>query len=208
MRVGAVVLAAGKSTRMGGRNKLLASIDGTPVVARVVDAALASRAAQVVVVTGHDKVPVAAVLRRRPIELVHNPDYDRGLSSSLRVGLTALDAAVDAALVCLGDMPWVAAAHLDALIAAFESAPGEPPICVPTHDGERGNPVLWPARDFAELCGLDGDAGGRRLIRRYAERVLLVPIADAAVRRDVDVPSDLEAGSTSLNTRSSEEARR
>jgi molybdenum cofactor cytidylyltransferase len=180
------------SSRMGGANKLLAAVDGEAVVARVVDAALASCAAPVVVVTGHDADGVCAALAGRQITRAHNPDYARGLSSSLHAGLGALGREVDGALICLGDMPWVGAADLDALIAAFAHR-AERPICVPVFDRKRGNPVLWPARYFAALRALDGDVGGRDLLRRCAGEVLEVPTSDPGVTRDVDTPADLSA---------------
>jgi molybdenum cofactor cytidylyltransferase len=187
-----VVLAAGRSQRMSGANKLLVQIDGEPLIARAVDAALASRAATVIVVTGHQAARVRAALAGRDIEFAHNRYYARGLSSSLRRGLKALDPAIDGALICLGDMPWVSTADLGALIAAFARA--DRPICVPVRGRRRGNPVLWPARHFAALRALQGDQGARGLLRRYAREAVRVPMPDAGVTRDVDTPADLRAG--------------
>ncbi|HKA14640.1 MAG TPA: nucleotidyltransferase family protein [Myxococcota bacterium] len=187
-RVAAVVLAAGRSTRMRGVNKLLAPLCGGPLVARAVDAALASRAEAVVVVTGFQAARVRRALAGREVEFAHNRSYARGLSSSLRRGLRSLGEATDGALICLADMPWVSAAHLDRLIAAFGRA--DRPICVPARGGRRGNPVLWPARHFAALCALRGDRGGRALLRRHADEVVRVAMPDAGVTRDVDTPTD------------------
>jgi molybdenum cofactor cytidylyltransferase len=184
-----VVLAAGRSSRMRGVNKLLSPLAGDPVIARTVDAALASRAATVVVVTGFQTARVRAALVGRDVAFAHNRYYARGLSSSLRHGLKALDAATEGALICLGDMPWVSARDLDALIAAFARA--DRPICVPVRGRQRGNPVLWPARHFAELRALQGDLGGRSLLRRYAREVARVPVLGAGVTRDIDTPADL-----------------
>ena len=188
-RVAALVLAAGASRRMGGTNKLLARLDGQPLAARAVDAALASRATAVVVVTGHQAARVRSALANRAVEFAHNPQHARGLSRSLRTGLAALAPEIEGALICLADMPWVAPAHLDALIAAFARA--DRPICVPVRGRQRGNPVLWPARHFAALGALEGDVGGRGLLRRHAREVVRVPMPDAGVTRDVDTPADL-----------------
>lgn len=190
-RVEAVVLAAGRSTRMHGANKLIAELDGAAVVARAVDAALASRAARVVVVTGHQAARVRAALAGRDVRFAHNRRYASGLASSLRTGLRALGPDCDGALICLGDMPWVRAADLDALIAAFARAAR--PICVPVRNRRRGNPVLWPARHFAALRALSGDVGARGLLRRYAREVARVPVRSAGVMRDVDTAADLDA---------------
>jgi molybdenum cofactor cytidylyltransferase len=175
---------------MAGANKLLIEIDGEPLVAHTVDAALASRTAITVVVTGHQAARVRAALVGRDVRLVHNRYHARGLSSSLRHGLKSLDPEIEGALVCLGDMPWVTAQDLDALIAAFARAKSRP-ICVPVRGRRRGNPVLWPARHFAVLRALQGDVGARGLLRRYASEVVRVPMPDAGVLADVDMPADL-----------------
>jgi molybdenum cofactor cytidylyltransferase len=189
-RVGAVVLAAGLSRRMG-ENKLLLELEGVPLVARAADAAQASRARPVVVVTGHDAARVRAALGGRAVAFAHNPDYAAGLSSSLRTGLAALGAEVDGAVVCLADMPWVRGVHIDALLDAF-AASGSRAICVPSYEGQRGNPVLWPARCFGEIAALTGDRGARSLLERHGELVRHVPVADPGVTRDVDTPAALE----------------
>jgi molybdenum cofactor cytidylyltransferase len=188
--VAALVLAAGASIRMGGGvHKLLARVAGEPIVSRSVRAALASRAGSVVVVTGHRAEDVRAALAGCDVAFAHNPDYARGLAGSLRCGLAALDRATAGALCCLADMPWVSAAHLDLLIAAFERSPAS--ICVPVRAGRRGNPVLWPSRHFPALAALEGDTGGRALLERLAGDVVTVAMPDDAVTRDVDTPDDL-----------------
>src|SRR5258708_25406718 len=109
---------------MGATNKLLAQIEGLPMVARVVDAAKASKVAAVVVVTGHQADEVRAVLADRPVRFVHNPDYAVGLSTSLKAGLGALAPEVDGALICLGDMPRVTPAMIDRLVPSFAPLAG------------------------------------------------------------------------------------
>jgi len=119
-RIAALVLAAGRSTRMGGPNKLLAEISGRPLVRIAVDEALASRADSVVVVTGHQRERVEAALQGLKIKTVHNPDYAQGLSTSLRAGLRALPENADGVVVLLADMPQVDAALINRLITAFD----------------------------------------------------------------------------------------
>lgn len=191
-RVGALILAAGRSQRMGALNKLLADIDGVPMVVRVADAVRASRADPVVVVTGHEPDRIAAALAGRGLRLVHNPGYAEGLSTSLRVGLAALGEEVDGALVCLGDMPDVTAAHLDLLIAAFDPAGGHA-VCVPTFNGKRGNPVLWHRRFFREISTVSGDVGARHLIGDHEDMVQEVAMPDNGVLTDLDTPAALAA---------------
>jgi len=191
MTVAALILAAGRSSRMGNANKLLADLHGAPMVARVADAALASRARPVIAVTGHEAGKVEAALAGFAIEVVHNPDHARGMSTSLRAGIAALEAKeVAGALVLLGDMPRVTAATIDKLIAAFERSGGRA-VCVPEADRRRGNPVLWPKDVFAEMAGLSGDKGARDLLTRHADRIARVPAPGSEIFADVDTPDDL-----------------
>ncbi|HEU4533948.1 MAG TPA: nucleotidyltransferase family protein, partial [Polyangiaceae bacterium] len=160
-----------------------------------VDALAATRVSPVVVVTGHEADRVRAALEGRDVRFVHNPEHDEGMSTSLRAGLGALGAAgerVDGALVCLGDMPLVGPAHLEALLDAFEAEGGDA-ICAPAFERKRGNPVLWPARHFAEMMALGGDAGARSLLDQHAADVRYVAVADAGVNVDVDTPEALAA---------------
>ncbi len=191
-RIAALVLAAGQSRRMGPINKLLAEIEGTPMVARVVDAALKSQAAPVIVVLGHEADDVRAALAERDVRFVMNPDFAEGLSASLRHGISAIPKDVDGALLMLGDMPAIRAPHLDRLIAAFNPLEARS-ICVPTTNGKRGNPVLWGAAFFHEMQGVAGDVGARHLIGEHAEEVCEVAIDDAAIFTDVDTPDALTA---------------
>ena len=147
----------------------------------------------VVVVTGHDAPRLREALAARPLEFVDNPDHAAGLSTSVRAGLSWLaDKTVDGALFLLGDMPLVTPAHLDRLIAAFNPVEGRA-ICVPTHRGKRGNPVLWSARFFPEMRALEGDKGARGLLGDHAEQVCEVEMDDDGVLVDVDTPEALAA---------------
>jgi molybdenum cofactor cytidylyltransferase len=190
-RVAAVILAAGRSTRMGGPNKLLAEIRGRPLVRMAAEEALASRARPVIVVTGHERDKIERALAGLDVKCVHNPDFENGLSTSVKAGLAAVPDDVDGAVICLGDMPQVSAQLIDKLVAAFDPARGAL-VVMPTIDGKRGNPVVWSRRFFPELMALEGDVGARHLIGRYAEAVTEVPVTDQAVLIDVDTPETLD----------------
>jgi molybdenum cofactor cytidylyltransferase len=190
--IAAVVLAAGRSSRMGGPNKLVAEIGGRPLVRMVVDAALGSRARPVVVVTGHQRERVEAALAGLPVKFVHNPHFADGLGTSLKTGIAALPADADGAIVCLGDMPQVDSALIDRLIGAFDPANGAL-VVLPTIDGKRGNPVVWSRRFFPDLMAVEGDVGARYLIGRYTEAVVEVPLTGTAALTDVDTPEALQA---------------
>ena len=191
--VAAVVLAAGLGRRMGGTNKLLADVGGRPMIARVVDSFLASKASPVIVVVGHEAERVRAALVGKDVVFVENASFEEGLGASLRTGIAAADALVppvEGALVALGDMPFVRPAHIDQLIGSFDPR-GPFSVCVPVHDRKRGHPVLWSRRHFAEMAKLEGDVGARALLERHADAVLAVPIEDAAVHVDVDTAAML-----------------
>jgi molybdenum cofactor cytidylyltransferase len=190
--IAAVVLGAGKSSRMGGPNKLLAEINGKPLVRMVTEAALASHARPVVVVTGHQRERVEAALAGLPVKFAYNPHYADGLGTSLKAGIAALPPEVDGAIVCLGDMPQVDADLIDHLIGAFDPDKGAL-VVIPTIDGKRGNPVVWSRRFFPDLMTVEGDVGARHLIGRYPEAVAEVPLTGAAALTDVDTPEALEA---------------
>ena len=186
-RIAALVLAAGQSRRMGSANKLLAEVDGAAMLQRALEAARASQAASVLVVTGHERERIEAAV---DAPTVHNPDYTDGLSTSLAAGIAALPEDMDGAVVLLGDMPFVSAKHIDRLIAAFNPLEGRS-ICVPTFNGKRGNPVLWGRELFADMRGISGDVGAKHLIGANGDLLVEVPMPDAGVLRDVDTPASL-----------------
>ncbi|MEZ5924975.1 MAG: molybdopterin-binding/glycosyltransferase family 2 protein [Hyphomicrobiaceae bacterium] len=192
-KVAAIVLAAGRSTRMGeGRNKLTTELDGKAIVRRTVEAALASKARPIVVVTGHQREAVEAALAGLDVSLAHNPDFAEGLSTSLRTGLSALPVDVDAVAVLLGDMPLLPPALIDRLIAAFEPKEGRA-IVVPVRNGRRGNPVIWGRGYFAALMSLRGDVGAKHVLAENAEAVAEVEAQTDAIFIDIDTPEALGA---------------
>jgi molybdenum cofactor cytidylyltransferase len=191
-RIAALLLAAGQSRRMGGPNKLLAEIDGRPMVARVAQRLLSSHARPIVAVLGNQADAVDAALGKLPVERVRNPGFAEGLSTSLKRGLQALPPECDGVIVCLGDMPLVTGRDLDRLIAAFNPLEGRA-IIVPTRHGKRGNPVLWARRFFPEMAALAGDVGAKHLIGEHAELVAEVEMDSDGVLVDVDTPDALAA---------------
>jgi len=190
--VAAIILAAGRSTRMGGPNKLLAELEGKKLVRIATEQALASKASEVIVVTGHQAELVEQALAGLKVKFVRNPDFAGGLASSVKAGIAAVPANADGAIVCLGDMPLIDANLIDRLIGSFAPDRGNL-IVVPVADGRRGNPVLWSRRFFAELMTLDGDIGARHLIAKHGEAVAEVPVEGNGAFLDIDTPQALEA---------------
>jgi molybdenum cofactor cytidylyltransferase len=186
------VLAAGRSTRMGGPNKMLAELEGKKLVRIAAEQALASKASDVIVVTGHQSDLVEQALQGLRVKFVRNPDFAAGLASSVKAGISAVPASADGAVICLGDMPQIDAKLVDRLIDAFGPDRGHL-IVVPVAAGRRGNPVLWARRFFKELMTLDGDVGARHLIARHSEAVAEVAVEGDGAFLDIDTPQALEA---------------
>jgi molybdenum cofactor cytidylyltransferase len=192
-RIAALVLAAGRSTRMGDANKLLAAMpSGQAMIAQTIDHVTSCFAQPVIVVTGHQDHEIRSALADKPVRFVHAADYAEGMAASLHTGITALSAEIGAVLICLGDMPLVEPAMLNRIIAAYDPAEGRE-IIIPSFQGQRGNPVLWGKRFFPELLKLSGDTGGRQILHRYPERVAEVQVETDSVLRDFDTPEMLAA---------------
>jgi CTP:molybdopterin cytidylyltransferase MocA len=190
-RIGGVVLAAGLSRRMG-RNKLLAELDGKPLLRHAVEAALESALDPVIVVTGNDGPGIEKTLAGLSVTFAHNAHFADGLSTSLKTGVAALPGDCDGALVLLGDMPGITPDLIDRTIAAFNPA-GNNAICVAARSGKRGHPVLWGRQFFAEIESLSGDAGAQTLMTRHAAQIVEIEALDDAPFTDIDTPEALAA---------------
>ncbi|MBT5240639.1 MAG: NTP transferase domain-containing protein [Rhodospirillaceae bacterium] len=185
--IGAVVLAAGQSRRMGPINKLLEPINEVPLIRHTVERVLASKVDSVVVVTGHQSREVEQALSGLKVIFAHNPEFEGGLSTSLGAGLTAVPNACSGAVVCLGDMPGILSDHINALIDQFDPEAGRS-IGVPVHLGKRGNPIVWARRFFDAMADVSGDVGARHLIGANVDLVYEVDFEDTAVLTDLDTP--------------------
>jgi molybdenum cofactor cytidylyltransferase len=189
LTVGGVVLAAGQGTRFEGGNKLLANVDGTPIVRRAAEMLRRSAVDELLAVVGHEADRVTEALADLDVSVRHNDDYAAGQSTSVRTGVDAArDADWDAVVFMLGDMPFVRPSTVDALRTAYESGDGT--IVAPAYEGQRGNPVLFGRRHYDALATVSGDRGGRRLIETN-ENAVLVDTDDPGVTRDVDYRADL-----------------
>lgn len=185
-----VLLAAGRGTRFEGGNKLLASVEGDAVVVRAARSLAA--ADHVLAILGHDADAVREALADHVDETTYNDDYDRGQSTSVRLGVDVVrDRGVDAAIFLPGDMPCVDGRTVDRLVETYRAGGDE--VVVPTCDGRRGNPVLFDAVHFDALAAVTGDVGGRALFDSDAVSVRRLPVADPGVLRDVDTAADLAA---------------
>lgn len=182
--VAAIVLAAGRGTRFGDEPKLLARLGGRALVRHVVEAAVNSSVDPVIVVTGHRSEEVEASLHDLPVRILHNASFARGLSTSLKAGFAALPPQARAAVILLGDMPFVKSGLIDALVAGWRDR-GEPAALVPTLNGRRGNPVVLSRDLRAEIENLSGDVGAGPILRGNPD-VVEWPTTDPAVAQDID----------------------
>lgn len=196
--VTAIVLAAGTSSRMGQLKQLL-DYHGRPLLHHVVDNLCRSGVDKIVVVIGHRQSEVAAVLEGLPVQIVINPDYASGQSSSIKAGLKALAApGFDAVsgtgrqgvLFVLGDQPLLKPETINLLTEYFLRHGG---IAAPYYRGVRGNPVLFDLSFWAEFDSLQGDTGAREIIARHPEALHKIEVTDPGIFFDVDTPEDLES---------------
>lgn len=186
-KVGAVVLAGGKSERMGTSKQLL-PFAGKTVIEHIVSIILSSRVSETVVVLGHRPERITSLLDEYNVSIVENVHYERGMLSSLRAGLYQAPETWDGILVTLGDQPSLGAEVIDSLIAQFEGYPEG--IHVPAYEGRRGHPLLLSARFRDEIMSKHDDEGLRGLLRAHPERVRQFPCESASVLDDMDYPED------------------
>lgn len=187
--IAAIILAAGQSSRFEAgpeETKLVAVLHGKPLVRHVAEAAIASRARPILVVTGHAAARVEAALKTLGLSFISNPDYQTGLASSLKAGIAALPETVAGAIILLADMPCVSAALIDRLIQTFEDSAPPPSAVVPVHAGLRGNPALIGRDLFDAITRLEGDRGARPLLEAAGNNVVECAVDDAAIEVDID----------------------
>ena len=161
------------------------------MVRHVVEAALSSKLSEVYIVTGYKPDEVKAALEGLKVQYLQNPRFGDGLSTSLSTGIMGLDGDFDSALVLLGDMPFVTAENIDALLSA--QTPGA--IVMATSEGKRGNPVLWPREYFEQLTQIEGDTGARHIIGANPDRLIEVELGTAAAL-DLDTPEAVQAAAS------------
>ena len=191
--VAAIILAAGSSRRFGDGNKLLAEINGAPMVVHVINAIEGGGIERLVVVTGHQPDRIAAATARRGRRITYNERHGKGMGTSIAAGVKALDDDIDGVLIAQGDMPALDAELVASLLHAFAEAGGNRIVHPTLADGRQGNPVIWPRRLFADLRKLSGDKGAKRLIVAEGDAVVRVATPGIAAEIDIDTAAELAA---------------
>jgi molybdenum cofactor cytidylyltransferase len=192
--VAGIVLAAGTSSRMG-HNKLFVSLRGESALRRAVRTALAAGLEPVLVVLGHESERAKSELRGLDCSPVLNPSYAQGINTSLRTGIAAVPPQAAAAVVMLGDMPFVTREMVQAIVARYWD--GTAPLVVSSYEGVDAPPMLYDRSLFAELRALDGDGCGKKVVKRHRSECLEVAWPASALK-DMDVPADVDAVRTEL----------
>jgi molybdenum cofactor cytidylyltransferase len=196
MKISAIVLAAGQSTRIGV-NKLLLEMGGETVLERVVNTLLISRVDQVIVVVGYEGERVRRRLHGKDVLVFNNQQYHEGMAASIREGLKGIDTGSHGVLIVLGDQPLLQSDTVDRIIDAYRN--GQKGIVCPTYGGKRGHPVIFNVKKYRHaLSQLRGDIGGKTLLEAHGDDVLELAVDSPGVVRDIDLWEDYEETKRSM----------
>jgi len=189
--ISAILLAAGKSIRMGKPKQLMPFGEST-ILEQAVDNYLASEVSEVIVVIGHKAEEVGKTLAAKQVKVVMNPDYEQGMSTSIIAGLKMIDSKTEAVMLALGDQPLIDSRTINKVIDEFNKH--DKGIAVPTYKGKRGHPVIFDMKYKGELLKIRGDIGGREIIRKHPDAVLEVAVQSEGVCIDIDTANSYSSG--------------
>lgn len=189
MKISATIMAAGKSSRMAGKNKLLLDYGKSSIIRLVCETVIASRFDPVLIVTGFENEKIEEELSGLEIKLVYNPDWENGMATSINSGIAAIPEEINGNLIALGDMPLVGSYVLEKLSSAFDSNAGKR-IIYPLYNNKQGNPVIFPQKYFAEILSSTGDRGCKKILKRYPENAIGIQVDSQEVVLDCDTPED------------------
>ena len=188
--VSAVILAAGTSSRMGQAKQLL-PLGRSIVLAQTLALVQAAALHEIILVLGASADTIRSQLSSpQELKIAVNPAYQQGIASSLRAGLSAVDPNSDAALIILGDQPFIRPQTLHRIVEEYRRSQAQ--IVIPTHQGQRGNPVLLDRSVFPEVMALEGDVGSRAIFARHLDGIVNVEVEDSGILLDLDNPADYE----------------
>ncbi len=190
MRTAAVIQAAGKGSRFhSDQYKLLTEIDGKPMIVHTIESVLRAGFDEIVVVIGCHANEMRKILVNYPVNIIRNEDWEKGQSTSLRLGVQAVTGSSERACLMLGDQPFLKTETLFALLAESDAHPDE--IIVPFYNGKRGNPIIVPSSRYTQLLELSkGDQGGKQLLTAVGYRKLSVK--DIGILKDIDTVEELK----------------
>lgn len=188
--VSAIVLAAGLSSRMGAENKLLLPVDGKPMVRVVVERLLEAGVEEVLVVTGYEVERIQEALSSLPVKMIFNPNYRRGMTSSIQTGVAAASGL--GYMICPGDMPFLQSADYRQMRAFFGEKHREDAacICAPVYQGKRGHPVVFAAHYREEILQHKEPEGCKGIVGAHHDHLYTLPFSTSSILRDMDTPED------------------
>ncbi len=189
MKISATIMAAGKSSRMAGENKLLLRYGQSSIIRSVCETVIASRFDPVLVITGFENEKIEEELSELKIQLIYNPDWEKGMATSINTGIAALPKNIDGNLICLGDMPLVGGTILEKLKGAFNSNSGKR-IIYPLYKDHQGNPVIFPRKYFDKILSSTGDRGCKKILKQYPGNAIGIQVDSQEVVLDCDTPED------------------
>jgi molybdenum cofactor cytidylyltransferase len=188
--ISAIILAAGESKRMGQPKQLL-PFRGSTILGQIMENLLPSQAAEIIVVLGSQAEKMIPQISREPVKIVVNPDFEQGMSSSIKCGLSRISAAADGVMIVLGDQPLIEKETIDLLIEKHRQS--ERGITLPVYKGLRGHPVIFTMKYKDELMRLTGDIGGKQIVERHPSDVLEVEVDCESVVISIDAESDYQS---------------
>ena len=198
--ISAILLAAGKSTRMAGENKLLKEINGIPLIKYSIKNILASSIDELVIVVGHEKGVINNCIDvNKKLKIIFNSDYENGIASSIKFGLKNISNKAEAFFICLADMPMISQNIYNKLIKSRYNynkkkiIKHSKEIIVPTYDGRKGNPVLFSKSMKEKIMDITGDNGAKKIIELYPEKVLNVPFKNDKILLDFDTQENFNS---------------
>jgi len=186
-KLSAILLAAGESKRMGALKQLM-PLGKSTLLEQAIDNLLNSSVDETIVVVGHKAEEITKAITTKPVKIMLNHNYRQGMSTSIIAGLILVDPQSQAVMLALGDQPLVESHTINQLIDAFNSH--DKGIAVPTHRGKRGHPIIFDIKYKAELLEMEGDIGGREIIRQHPDDVLEVAVDSESVISDIDTRDD------------------
>ena len=189
MKISATILAAGRSKRMGSLNKLLLLIDDEPIIKIVCKSVLKAALDQVILVTGYQSLEVIKAVPDEIDEVVYNKEWEKGMMSSIRTGMTTINKDIDGNIIILGDMPLISTKTINLIIKEFTKHDGKN-IVYPIYNNRQANPVIFPQKYFSEILFSDGDKGCKKVLKKYTQCSIGIKINSDEVILDCDTRDD------------------
>ena len=189
MKISATILAAGGSKRMGELNKLLLLIDNEPIIKIVCESVLKAKLDQLILVTGYQSSEVIKVVPDEINEIVNNKDWEKGMMSSIYVGMSRINQDIDGNIIILGDMPLISSKTIKSIIKEFNKCNGSH-IVYPIYNHRQANPVIFPRKYFSEILFSDGDRGCKKVLKKYPHDSIGIKINSDEVILDCDTRDD------------------